>query len=345
MDMNSAIELAKSAFSSQLGNEPVIGLDFNHSQIFALEIAAKKNRQFVNRFGLEPAVAKLENLDQAIARLFEKGAFTSSRVNIALSGSVVLVRFIEYPKMNLEELKNSMRFQVEQYIPFQADDVITDFHILGDSRQDHKKMRVILVAAKKTEIMSLIETLQKAKLSIQAIDIHAFACLNAFTFSQPEAKKENASILLDIGRLTSSLLILEKGEPAFIREIAIGNQEVQEVFRKKAGSSGAQPMADEIKRAPAFFAEACEPLFSQIRLSVNYFMSHHTGIDAPKAIYLSGDLCGYPEFCTALKKSLGLETKLWECMRQVDQAGFEEGVVPHRYALPVSFGLALRSEG
>jgi len=348
MNLNGIVEKTKDLIASHTGIEPVIGLDFNHSQVFAIELGLKKGKTFVNHFASATANFKPENMDHALTKLFEKEKFSSSKVSIALSGSVVLVRFIEYPKMNLEELRSSMKFQIEQYIPFQVDDVITDFHILGESKTDPRKMRVILVAAKKTEVMNIVETLQRAKLTVQVVDIHAFACLTAFSFSQPAHQKEGACILLDIGQQTSSLLVLEKGEPAFIREIAIGNQEILEIFKKKAAATdakaGSAPLADDIRKLPAAFTEACDPLFTQIRLSVNYFMSHHPGIASPKAIYLSGDLCGIPEFGSSFKNALGMDARVWDCLEGVDLGNFAGAAENVRSILPLGMGLAMRRE-
>ncbi|HNV86079.1 MAG TPA: pilus assembly protein PilM [Candidatus Omnitrophota bacterium] len=338
-----------SLLPTRSGAETSVGLDFNHSQVFGLELGIKKGRHAVSRFASEPCRKGSQKLDEVLLRLFEKGKFSSHNVNIALSGSVVLVRFIEYPKMSLEELRNSMKFQIEQYIPFQADDVITDYHILGDSEQNKKDMRVILVAAKKTEVMSLLENIQKAYLSVQTVDIHALACLNAFLASQPEGKNPGTVILLDIGQLTSAMLVLKNGEPMFVREIALGNQEVLELFRKKmppdTDFSDFTGWENAVKASPAAFSESVEPLFSQIRLSVNYFLSRHTQVDPPKMIYLSGDLCEIPEIAPLLEKTLGFQARTWDCMQGADAGTFAYQMEHYRSVMPVAMGLALRREG
>jgi len=347
-DIKTLYREALSLLPSRTGEQSLVGLDFNHSQIFGLELGMKKNRYVVNRFASEPCRKGAQKLDEALLRLFEKGKFSSNNVSIALSGSVVLVRFIEYPRMTLDELRNSMKFQIEQYIPFQADDVITDFHILGESEQNKKDMRVILVAAKKTEVMSLLESIQKAYLSVQTVDIHALACLNSFLSFQTDGQNQGTVILLDIGHLTSAMLVLKNGEPLFVREIALGNQEVLELFRKKmpAGTdfSDFSGWENAVKKDPAVFAESVEPLFSQIRLSVNYFLSRHSQVDPPKSIYLSGDLCEIPEMVALLEKILGFQTQTWDCMHGVDAGTFAYQMEHYRPALPVAMGLALRSD-
>ena len=113
-------------------------------------------------------------------------------------------------------------------------DVIADYHILGGDGQDKKNMKVILVAAKKTEISSLINLFRKTHIQIRVIDIHAFACFNAFNHAHQNSNK-GPSVLLDIGSETCSLLVIADTEPAFMREISLGSLDILETFKKKCG--------------------------------------------------------------------------------------------------------------
>ena len=51
--------------------------------------------------------------------------------------------------MSEDELAESIKFEAEQYVPFDIEDVNLDFQILGP-REEPGQMDVILVAVKKT---------------------------------------------------------------------------------------------------------------------------------------------------------------------------------------------------
>lgn len=289
------------------------------------------------------------SLGPAIAALMAREKVPFQAVHIALSGPVVLTRFIQFPKMNLKELRAAMKYEIEKYIPFEANDVIADFHILGDVPQDKRNMKVILVAAKKTEIFSLIEALNKINLKVRVVDIQAFACYNAFTAIH-SGELKGITILLDIGYETSSLMILADKEPAFIREISIGSADVIEGFKKKigyedSGRGGGFDLSIQAKVQDALFADSVEPLLSQIRLSINYFMNNNPKADLPGTVYLSGELSEMPEFQNQMKTHLDLTPRLWDCLAAVDVQPevSQSNLAAFRSLLPVSIGLALRS--
>lgn len=356
-------------FTPIKSKESTIGLDFNHARLLAAELQkAPGGRYLLTRLASEfPDTAEPsepqppETGDKFIPwgpgplsaagmeAFLAKGSFSSPKVNIALSGPVVLTRFIQFPKMTLKELKAAMQYEIEKYIPFEGNDVIADFHILGDNSQDKKNMKVILVAAKKTEISSLIESFRKTQLRIRVIDIHAFACFNAFSHAYLDAQK-GSSVLLDIGSETCSLLVLLGKEPAFIREISLGSLDILEMFKKKAELKSFPRNDTDLENAvgsyPALFAEAVEPLVSQIRLSLNYFSHNNPKAENPKRIYLSGELCGLAQFQAELSKVLELELELWDCLKNIDISGQVSGqeLEKTRHLLPSSIGLALRTE-
>lgn len=350
---------------SSQSRECTVGLDFNHARVLAVELEkVSSGRPLLTRLISEPLKAPethaqggTESLSWAPAflstatleALLTKSRFSTPKVNTAISGPVVLTRFIPFPKMTLKELKAAMQYEIEKYIPFESADVIADFHILNGDGQDKKNMKVILVAAKKTEISSLIDFFRKTHIQVRVIDIHAFACFNAFNHANREARKGSA-VLLDIGSETCSLMVIAETEPAFIREISLGSLDILETFKKKSGlaeipSTGADLQNAVSSHAP-FFSEAAEPLVSQIRLSLNYFAHNNPKIENPKVIYLSGELCALKEFQSDLRKALEIQPELWDCLKNIDVANdiAKEDVANFRHLLPISVGLALRTD-
>lgn len=367
MRLNTASLFQALALRRQTVSHAVVGLDFNHSHLFALELQKTGNRYTLVRFVQEPVPVQVKEAAQTAAiksappwdlnnpsgqvllSLLERANFGGSPIHIALSGPSVLTRFIQFPTMTLKDLKAAMQYEIEKYIPFEGTDVISDFHILSGESADKKTMKLILVAAKKTEVFSLLEFFHKMNLKIRVIDIHAFACLNAFSYSHPEAQK-GTTVMLDIGLETTSLLVLTENEPAFIREISMGSADLTDTLRKKIGGddSSEKPflLEDGIAGHPDLFAEAVEPLASQIRLSLNYFVHNHPKAESPRLLYLSGELCHLAEFQSHLNRALDLEPTLWDCLQGIDLAPEvpRDSVERFRHMLPLTVGLALRME-
>lgn len=366
MDIKTLAPAIFSFLTPSKTKERIIGLDFNHARILAVELQKNAaDRYILTRFASEPihppapedAEAGSKSLAWSLATLsassleslLVKGNFSSNKVNIALSGPVVLTRFIQFPKMTLKELKTAMQYEIEKYIPFEGGDVIADFHILEDTARDKKNMKVILVAAKKTEISALIGSFHKTHLKLRVIDIHAFACFNAFKHAYLDST-QSSCVLLDIGSETCSLMVLADKEPAFIREISLGSLDILETFKKKIGLQFIPSDTQELQSITAshseLFAEAAEPLISQIRLSLNYFAHNNPKADNPRKIYLSGELGILTEFQAELAKVLEIELELWDCLKAIGISGdiSSEELESYRHLLPISIGLALRTE-
>jgi type IV pilus assembly protein PilM len=326
---------------------PMVGLDFNHSLLLALELEPKGNRHLLSRFARASVPKDAKTVAKEAADLLEQAKLPTASVAIALSGSMVLVRFIQYPRMTLAELKNSMQYEIEKYIPFQASDMIADFHILPETDGDKKTMKVILVAAKKTEVLGLIEAFQKTHLKIRVIDIHPLACYNAFAHAGL-AHQEPGATLLDVGQETSSLLILSGEQPVFIREISLGSQEIVESFQKALALEGPRArefdLAGEAEKHEEIFLERMDLLLSEIHLSLNYFMNQNPKAPPPQSFYLSGEFAAFPAFHRQVQNVLGLKPCLWNCLEGVEiGAETRAEIEPWRALVPVALGLALRS--
>ena len=72
----------------------------------------------------------------------------SREVAVSVSGHSVIIKKISLPAMTPEELAESIRWEAEQYIPFDIKDVNVDVEILN-SKAGQGQMDVLLVAAKK----------------------------------------------------------------------------------------------------------------------------------------------------------------------------------------------------
>ena len=79
----------------------------------------------------------------------------------AVSGHSVIVKKISLPTMTREELEESIRWEAEQYIPFDINEVNLDFQIL-EGGDDEGQMDVLLVAAKKDLIDDYVHVITDA---------------------------------------------------------------------------------------------------------------------------------------------------------------------------------------
>ena len=118
-------------------------------------------------------------ITEAIREAIDNGKIKTKNVAAAVSGHSVIVKKVSLPAMSREELDEQIRWEAEQYIPFDVNEVNLDFQILGGGN-DEGQMEVLLVAAKKDLIDDYVQVIHEAGLVPVAIDVAAFAVENAF---------------------------------------------------------------------------------------------------------------------------------------------------------------------
>ena len=172
------------------GSKSIIGLDIGSSSVKAVEISKKgKSKDFeLTHLGVAPlppeaivqgAFLNSSAIVDAIREAVEKAKIKTKHVAAAVSGHSVIVKRVSLPAMTREELDEQIRWEAEQYIPFDVNEVNLDFQILDDEGGEGQ-MDVLLVAAKKDLIDDYVQVITEAGLTPAVIDVAAFAVENAY---------------------------------------------------------------------------------------------------------------------------------------------------------------------
>jgi type IV pilus assembly protein PilM len=104
---------------------------------------------------VDGAVMDAGHVVSAIRELFAKVSVKVKNVALSVSAHSVIVKKINLPLMTEEELQESIKWEAEQFIPFDINDVNVDFHVLQtpDAQREEGQMQVLLVAVKKDKLM------------------------------------------------------------------------------------------------------------------------------------------------------------------------------------------------
>ena len=169
---------------------------------------------------VEGAVVRPGDVAEVIRDLLNNNKIKDSRIATAVSGHAVIVRRVTMPRMDEAELRESIVWEGEEYIPFDVDDVNLDFAIL-DEDEEGSDMDVVLVAAKRDRIDEFMSVIEEAGRYPVVVDVDAFALQNAFESAYPERQHEDVA-LLNIGASVINAAVLEEGRPVFWRDITMG---------------------------------------------------------------------------------------------------------------------------
>jgi type IV pilus assembly protein PilM len=166
----------------------------------------------------------------AIREATEKAKIRNKQVAAAVSGHSVIVKKVSLPSMSRDELDEQIRWEAEQYIPFDVNEVNLDFQIL-DTSTNEGQMDVLLVAAKKDLIDDYVQVITEAGLNPVAVDVASFAVQNAYGINYEEVT-EGVIALVNVGAQVVNINVVQDGIPAFTRDITTGGNQYTEEIQK-----------------------------------------------------------------------------------------------------------------
>jgi type IV pilus assembly protein PilM len=221
----------------------VVGLDLGTSGVRAVQVTGSKQNASLDRVAEIPLqrgvieggeVKDPQALSEALKELWEKGKFKTKEVVLGVSNAKVIVRQLDLPWMTQADLKQSIAFQVQDFIPMAVDEVNLDFHVLEEYGEgDGRMVRLLLVAASTEMINKVVQAVQGAGLRPIKADLTPFALIRA---ARPTAGAENsAEALVDVGSEVTNIVIHQGGRPRFVRILQAGGNGITGMIAERLG--------------------------------------------------------------------------------------------------------------
>jgi type IV pilus assembly protein PilM len=186
---------------------------------------------------------------EAVRELWRAGRFKSRQVHMGVANQRVVVREVALPWLPQKELQESIAYQVQEYIPIPVDDAVLDYDPLDEFEHEGRRMlRILLVAAQKSMVSSLVETALAAKLEPVGVDLVPFALLRSVGDLADGAVLEDAGeeAVVDIGAEVTSICVHDRGMPRFVRILPSGGNDITLAVARALGVS--EEEADRMKR-------------------------------------------------------------------------------------------------
>jgi len=190
-----------------------VGLDIDGVFLAAVQESGGRLSQAVST-ELEPGlmtdgeVTDGTALSQALERFFEANKLPK-RVRLGISNQQIVVRQLELPSIDDERDRDAaIRFQAAETIAMPLDEAIIDYTIVGgtDVPDGQPRMNVVVVAARESMVMSLVEAVRGAGLRPVGIDLNAFALVR--TLANRHEAAEQARVYCHLAGVTNLAIAL-----------------------------------------------------------------------------------------------------------------------------------------
>jgi type IV pilus assembly protein PilM len=344
----------------------LFGLDIGSSSIKIAQLTESKGKYRLEKFGvktLDPelivdgTVMDAGRVIDILRELLQELKLKTKDVAISVSGHSVIVKKINIPTMTEEELEESIKWEAEQYIPFDLDDVNVDFHLLGEneSAEGQGEMSVLLVAAKKDRITEYTSLVGELGLNPVIVDVDAFAVENMYGINYDIAPDE-ITALVNIGASVMNINVLKNGTSTFTRDISVGGNRYTEMIQRELNLGFEE--ADRAKRFEpvegvsedavlSLINTGNNEIVSEIVRSIDYYRTTSAAVTVDK-IVLCGGCSMVKGMAELLNERMSIPVEISDPFSriQVDPKAFDTDYLKEMAPIAsVVVGLAMRRPG
>ncbi|MCG8430568.1 MAG: PilN domain-containing protein, partial [Candidatus Omnitrophica bacterium] len=177
----------------------------------------------------EASAAQGEGLSPGqIKEFIRKNRINPRYLVLGIPRSQVSVRYLNLPTLKEEELKRMVDYEVTGLFPCKPQELIYD-HVLIDKASDGYS-RIMLVAARKSFLNGVCETLKNAGLIPDAVSVSTFSLYHQFIRRhRPDA----AYLVVYHDTRHLELMLIENKKPVFSRAFPLGEKETPESICRK----------------------------------------------------------------------------------------------------------------
>ncbi|GIL18047.1 MAG: pilus assembly protein PilM [Oligoflexia bacterium] len=344
------------------GSKKVIGLDIGSSSIKMAELNVKRGGAELVSFGFVPTpqgalgggdINNVQAVSEAISALSQQ--IKSRRKNVATGmwGTAVIVKKITIPRIEKKLVAQQIRWEAEQYIPFDVNEISLAYHIVnGQSAAD--TMDILLIAAQNALVGQYSQAVSGAGYKLGVLDVSGFALANIFELNYGRLRGQTIG-LLNLGASVTNFVVLHDGEVIFCRDIPIGGYNYTNEIHKEMGVT--IPEAEALKlsavsgnevpdQVHSILSSVNDVMVDEIRNSFDFFNASTAGY-AINQVYFTGGSSGMPNLINQVSQATQLP---FEAMNPFLKIKPGKGFTPDYLQQIAPFtsvvlGLALRNTG
>jgi type IV pilus assembly protein PilM len=283
-----------------------------------------------------------------------------TQTHACLPSQSVFSRFVKLPGATAQDVVDIIGFEAQQNVPFPIDEVVWDYQIMGEKRND--AWDVVIVAIKTDHIEETVASVKKGGLGVSDIDFAPTALYNAYRYNYPG--DNGCALLIDIGARTTNLVFCENNK-MFCRSIPIGGSAITAAIAKEfqqditlaeklkvdkgsvaLGGAYAGPEDPNEARVGKVVRNTLTRLHAEIARSINFFRTSQGGT-TPKRVYLCGGNTGLPYIAEFFTEKLQARVEFFNPLRNVvvQEGALPSGTAACSLALSELVGCATRQLG
>lgn len=334
-------------------------LDIGTNSVRVVQLARINDQSWsLAHYGYAPVDAKVAASDSDEARrkvgeiimtAIGQSGIKTKNVAIGLPSQKTFTTVVDVPLMPEAELRSTIKYQIDQYIPMAVDDAKVDWSALGQSLHDPKQQEVLLASTANSYVEAQLEMVEALGFNVIAAEPDPLAMIRALL----PPNTQDARMIIDMGELSTDIVITYADTPRLVRTLptgiqsfvkaAVQNLNVQEdQARQFILKFGLAPdrLEGQVFRA---IEATLENFTSELNKSIKFFQTRYPNVSIG-GILLSGFATTIPRFDEYTGAKTGFKAtsgNAWQKVK-VSQAD-QQQLAPIANEFATVIGLAQRS--
>jgi len=211
---------------------PSFGFDISDESIKFVELISSRSGLKLGRFGERRIptgiidsgkIKNTKKMEEILSTLRKEEKITSVRVSLPEEQIYLFETQLE--KDGLENIRNTIEFSLEEYIPIPAQDAIFDYEIISE---DEKKIELKVLAIPKEIIEEYLEVFRNSSIQVQSFELEA----QAIARSVIKNNDPETYMIVDFGEKRTGIFVASNGKIVFTSTLDVGGVLLTNMIQK-----------------------------------------------------------------------------------------------------------------
>lgn len=281
---------AQSAWGIEIGQAGLKAIKLRYAEAAQQVVAVAFDYVPHPKLLSQPDAVPDELIRQALDTFLSRNQIAGDLISISLPGQTALAKFIQLPPVEASRVKEIVKYEARQQIPFPLEEVIWDFQTLGGGVEESGFVldgEVGLFAMKREQVQHHLNPYLAKKVEVELVQIAPLALYNFLCYDwlgmrlgQPREEADEYSVVVDMG-CDNTTLMVTNGKKIWIRNMPVGGNHFTRALTKemKLTFAKAEHLKCNATKSPdprAVF-QALRPVFNdyvaEIQRSIGFFSS------------------------------------------------------------------------
>lgn len=281
---------AQSAWGIEIGQAGLKAIKLRYAEAAQQVVAVAFDYVPHPKLLSQPDAVPDELIRQALDTFLSRNQVSGDLVAISLPGQTALAKFIQLPPVEASRVKEIVKYEARQQIPFALEEVIWDYQTLGGGVEESGFIldgEVGLFAMKREQVQHHMQPFLAKKVEIELVQIAPLGLYNFLCYDrlglrvgQPREEADEYSVVVDMG-CDNTTLMVTNGRKIWIRNMPVGGNHFTRALTKemKLTFAKAEHLKCNATKSPdprAVF-QALRPVFNdyvaEIQRSIGFFSS------------------------------------------------------------------------